>query len=302
MAFNRTDLADLAAFLAIARHRNFRQAGLALGVSASALSHALKGLEERMGVRLVNRTNRSVTLSAAGEDLQAALEEPFAAVLGAEDVLNRYRDVPRGRIRINVPDVAAQWLLAPVLPEFNRRWPDIELDISVDNRLLDVFDDGFDAGIRFGGTVPDDMIAQRLSADVEWVVAASPSYLAEHGVPEHPHDLARHRCLQVRLGDDRIYRWEFERGGEVITLAVPGSITHNSGGLAISLALGGAGLVYTAKASVADDLAAGRLQSVLEDWIASGPALHLYYPGRRHLPLGLRLLVDLIREKRPLGF
>jgi DNA-binding transcriptional LysR family regulator len=302
MAFNRTDLADLAAFLAIARHRNFRQAGLALGVSASALSHALKGLEERMGVRLVNRTNRSVTLSAAGEDLQAALEEPFAAVLAAEDVLNRYRDVPRGRIRINVPDVAAQLLLAPVLPEFNRRWPDIELDISVDNRLLDVFDDGFDAGIRFGGTVPDDMIAQRLSADVEWVVAASPSYLAEHGVPQHPHDLAGHRCLQVRLGDDRIYRWEFERGGEVITLAVPGSITHNSGGLAISLALGGAGLVYTAKASVADDLAAGRLRSVMEEWIVSGPALHLYYPGRRHLPLGLRLLVDLIREKRPLGF
>jgi DNA-binding transcriptional LysR family regulator len=302
MAFNRTDLADLAAFLAIARHRNFRQAGLALGVSASALSHALKGLEERMGVRLVNRTNRSVTLSAAGEDLQAALEEPFAAVLAAEDVLNRYRDVPRGRIRINVPDVAAQLLLAPVLPEFNRRWPDIELDISVDNRLLDVFDDGFDAGIRFGGTVPDDMIAQRLSADVEWVVAASPSYLAEHGVPQHPHDLAGHRCLQVRLGDDRIYRWEFERGGEVITLAVPGSITHNSGGLAISLALGGAGLVYTAKASVADDLATGRLRSVMEEWIVSGPALHLYYPGRRHLPLGLRLLVDLIREKRPLGF
>jgi len=302
MAFNRTDLADLAAFLAIARHRNFRQAGLALGVSASALSHALKGLEERMGVRLVNRTNRSVTLSAAGEDLQAALEEPFAAVLAAEDVLNRYRDVPRGRIRINVPDVAAQLLLAPVLPEFNRRWPDIELDISVDNRLLDVFDDGFDAGIRVGGTVPDDMIAQRLSADVEWVVAASPSYLAEHGVPQHPHDLAGHRCLQVRLGDDRIYRWEFERGGEVITLAVPGSITHNSGGLAISLALGGAGLVYTAKASVADDLAAGRLRSVMEEWIVSGPALHLYYPGRRHLPLGLRLLVDLIREKRPLGF
>jgi len=302
MAFARTDLADLAAFLAIARHRNFRQAGLELGVSASALSHALKGLEERLGVRLVNRTNRSVTPSAAGEDLLAELGDAFDAVLRAEDVLNRHRDAPRGRIRINVPDVAADMLLAPVLPEFTRRWPDIELDICVENRLLDVFDDGFDAGIRFGGTVPDDMIAQRLSAEMDWGVVASPDYLAIHGVPQHPHDLANHRCLQVRLGDDRIYRWEFERGDESLALAVPGAITHNSGSLAFGLARRGAGLAYAPLASVADDLAAGRLVTVLEEWVSPGPAMHIYYPGRRNLPVGLRLLVELIREMRPLGF
>lgn len=302
MAFARTDLADLAAFIAIARHRNFRLAGLELGVSASALSHALKGLEERLGVKLVNRTNRSVTLSAAGEDLLAGLGAPFAAVMAAEDVLNRHRHTPRGRIRLNVPDVAAEMLLAPVLPEFNRRWPAIELDICVENRMLDVFDDGFDAGIRFGGTVPDDMIAQRLSAQIEWCIAASPEYLAVHGVPAHPHDLAAHRCLQIRLGDERIYRWEFERGGESIVMAVPGAITHNSGSLANELARRGAGLVYAALPSIAGDLATGRLQRVLEDWVSPGEPLHIYYPGRRNLPVGLRLLVELIREMRPLGF
>ena len=302
MAFARTDLADLAAFLAIARHRNFRQAGLELGVSASALSQALKGLEERLGVRLVNRTNRSVTLSAAGEDLLKELGAPFAAVLGAEDVLNRHRDAPRGRIRINVPDVAADLVLAPVLPEFTRRWPEIELDIHVDNRLLDVFDEGFDAGIRFGGTVPDDMIAQRLSADVAWAIAGSPGYFARHGVPLHPRDLAEHRCLQVRLGDDRPYRWEFDRGEESFTLATPGPITHNSTPFALAMARRGAGLVYVPAASLAQDLAQGTLQQVLEGWISPGPSLHIYYPGRRNLPVGLRLLVELIREMRPLGF
>lgn len=302
MAFARTDLADLAAFLAIARHRNFRQAGLELGVSASALSHALKGLEERLGVRLVNRTNRSVTLSAAGEDLIAQLSGPFAAVLGAEDVLNRHRDAPRGRVRINVPDVAADMLLAPVLPEFNRRWPDIELDICVENRLLDVFDDGFDAGIRFGGTVPDDMIAQRLSADIEWAIVAAPDYLAAHGVPQHPHDLKHHRCLQIRLGDDRIYRWEFERGDEDLAIAVGGAITQNSGSLAFNLARRGAGIAYAPLVCVADDIQSGRLVEVLHGWVTSGPALHVYYPGRRNLPVGLRMLIELIREMRPLGF
>lgn len=302
MAFARTDLADLAAFIAIARHRNFRLAGLELGVSASALSHALKGLEERLGVKLVNRTNRSVTLSAAGEDLLAGLGAPFAAVMAAEDVLNRHRHAPRGRIRLNVPDVVADMVLAPVLPEFTRRWPDVELDICVDNRLLDVFDEGFDAGIRFGGTVPDDMIAQRISADVEWAIAASPAYFAQFGVPLHPRDLAAHRCLQVRLGDDRTYRWEFERGDEILNLSVPGPVTHNSTSFAVVMALGGAGLIYVPANSVADHLASGALQQVLADWVSPGPALHIYYPGRRNLPVGLRLLVELIREMRPLGF
>lgn len=302
MSFARTDLADLAVFLAIARHRNFRQAGLELGVSASALSHALKGLEARLNVRLVNRTNRSVTLSAAGEDLLAVLRDPFDAVLRAEDVLNQHRDAPRGRIRLNVPEVAADMLLAPVLPEFVRRWPDIELDICVENRMLDVFDGGYDAGIRFGGTVPDDMTVQRLSAEIPWCVAGSPAYLAEHGEPEHPQDLARHQCLQFRLGDNTMYRWEFDRGEESLAIAVPGTIIHNAAPFARSLARRGLGLIYAPEASLAEDLAAGTLKQVLAEWVSPGPALHVYYPGRRNLPLGLKLLIDLIREMRPMGF
>lgn len=302
MSFARTDLADLASFLAIARHRNFRQAGIELGISTSALSHALKGLEERLGVRLVNRTNRSVTLTAAGEDLVQAASASFTAVLGSEDVLNRHRNSPRGRIRLNVPDPAAHLLLAPVLPEFTLRWPEVELDICVENRLLDVFDDGYDAGIRFGGTVPDDMIAQRLSAEIAWCVVGSPAYLERHGVPQHPHDLKDHRCLQFRLGDDRLYRWEFDRGEESMALAVPGCITLNSGMLARDMALRGVGLMYAPAPMIAEDLAAGSLCHVLQDWVSPGPALHIYYPGRRNVPVGLRLLIDLIREKRPLGF
>ncbi|WP_226015964.1 LysR family transcriptional regulator [Novosphingobium sp. FKTRR1] len=302
MAFARTDLADLGVFLTIARHRNFRQAGVELGVSASALSHALKGLEERLGVKLLNRTNRSVTLTAAGEDLFGQISQPFADLLAAESVLNHHRVQPRGRIRLNVPEVAADMLLAPVLPAFIQRWPEIALDICVEDRLLDVFDGGYDAGIRFGGTVPDDMIAQRLSAEIPWAVAASPAYLAQAGVPMHPADLAAHRCLQIRLGDDRIYRWEFDRGDEHLALAVPGAITHNSATLARRLALQGVGLVYAPLASLGAELGSGTLQRVLEDWVSPGPALHIYYPGRRNLPVGLRLLVDLIREMQPLGF
>ena len=211
MQFRRSDLADLTYFLEIAKHRNFRRAALELGISASALSHALRGLEERVGVRLLNRTSRSVTLTAAGEELQAAISEPLDAIGRAVDVLNRFRDTPIGRIRLSVPTEAAELLVGPVLATFVERYPDVALEISVSNRIIDVIDGGFDGGIRYGGTVPEDMIAQRLSADIRWVVVASPAYLERFGRPAHPDDLQAHRCVRIRTGDDRIYRWELER-------------------------------------------------------------------------------------------
>lgn len=301
MPFRRSDLADLSYFLAIARHRNFRKAATELGVSASALSHSLRGLEERLKVRLLNRTNRSVTLTAAGEDLHAAIHEPFAAIQGAEDILNHHRDAPAGRVRINVSDEAATQLLAPVLPEFVSRYPDVELDICVDNTLVDVIEAGFDAGIRFGGTVPEDMIAQRLSADFRWVVAAAPSYLERHGIPQHPDDLTQHQCIRLRLGNGRMYAWDFEKGDKVLALPVPGGITVNSGWTNIALALNGVGLMYAAEPTIAPLVAQGRLQLVLEDWASPGPGYFIYHSSRRQVPRGLRLLVDLIREIRPLG-
>ncbi|TCM07411.1 LysR family transcriptional regulator [Sphingomonas sp. PP-CC-3G-468] len=301
MPISRTDLADYNYFLAIARHRNFRRAGLDLGVSASALSHALKGLETRLGIRLLNRTNRSVTLTAAGEELQAAISAPFDQIEQAVDRLNRFRDTPTGRIRINVPSDAASLLIGPVLPAFVARYPDVELDVAVSNHLVDVTDGGFDAGIRYGGTVPEDMIAQRLSAEIRWIVVGSVEYLERYSAPAHPDDLAAHRCLRFRIGDDSVYRWEFERGDEEIAVAVPGSLTFDDSRAILEALIGGAGLMYAPEPLVAPLLASGAIRQVLDEWAASGPGFYAYYSSRRQLPTGLRLLIDLVRELKPLG-
>lgn len=301
MFASRSDVADFTYFLAIARHRSFRRAGLEVGVSASGLSHALKGLETRLGVRLFNRTNRSVTLTAAGEQLHAAISQPFEAIGDAVESLNLYRGAPAGRIRINVVADAATLLLGPVLPEFAERYPDVELDIVATNRMVDIVGEGFDAGIRYGGTVPEDMIAQRLSADLRWVVAGSPAYLERHGVPATPDDLTQHRCLGVRLGNDSIYRWEFEREGNEFSVSVPSRITVNEAAAMVVMAVGGAGLMYGIEPVIAPYLAAGSLKLVLEDCSIVGPGFHLYYSSRRQVPTALRLLSDLIREMRPLG-
>ncbi|USI71525.1 LysR family transcriptional regulator [Sphingomonas morindae] len=298
---NRADLADFAYFLAIARHRNFRLAGLELGVTASAISHALKGLEQRLGVRLVNRTNRSVMLSAAGERLHESLEGPFAQIGEAVDALNQYRDAPNGRIRLNVVGDAAHLLVAPVMGEFAERYPEIEVDLVSSNRMVDVTAGGFDAGIRHGGTVPEDMIAQRLSADLRWIVAASPAYLEKHGTPLAPADLAGHCCLGVRLGDERIYRWEFDGPNGEFDLAVPSNIVADHSQAMIAMAVAGAGLTYGVDAALRPWIEAGLLSPVLLDHAVTGPGYHIYYPSRRQLPAALRLFIDLIRERRPLG-
>ncbi|MEE4453338.1 LysR family transcriptional regulator [Novosphingobium resinovorum] len=301
MPFRRSDLADLSYFLAIARHRNFRKAATELGVSASALSHSLRGLEERLKVRLVNRTNRSVTLTAAGEDLEGAIRDPFAAIHDAEELLNLHRDAPTGRVRINVPDEAATRLLAPVIPEFVSRYPEVELDICVDNTLVDVIEEGFDAGIRFGGTVPEDMIAQRLSPDFRWLVAGAPAYFERFGEPEHPRDLMHHRCIRLRLGNGRMYHWDFEQGQEVFALDVPGPVTVDNNSACLALALSGMGLMYAAEPGIASLVAQGRLRTTLAEWSSPGPGYFIYYSSRRQVPRGMRLLVDLVREIRPLG-
>lgn len=301
MQFSRSDLADLVYFLALAKHRSFRRAGLELGVTASALSHALKGLETRLGVRLLNRTSRSVTLTAAGEGLRAGISNPYEAIQDAVERLNRFRDAPAGRIRINASEHAAGLLLAPVLPTFVERYPDVELDLDINNHLVDVVELGFDAGIRYGGTVPEDMVAQRISSDIRWVVVGSPAYLERFGTPRHPDDLLQHRCLRFRLGDDRVYRWEFEKADRSIDIDAPGTIMLNDTEVLISLAADGAALAYVPEPSVAKHLGAGTLVTVLDEWAPMGPGFHIYYTSRRQVPTGLRLLIELIREMRPLG-
>lgn len=295
MQLNRTDLADFSYFLAIARRRSFRRAGLELGVSASALSHSLKGLEARLGVRLLNRTSRSVTLTAAGEELRSAIETHFNAIGSAVDVLNRYRDEPAGRIRLNVLEHAATLLLAPALPGFVERYPHIEVDVVVSNDMIDVVEAGADAGIRYGGTVPEDMVAQRLSPDMRWVATSAPSYFARHGTPLQPNDLTAHNCLRFRLGDDSRYAWEFDRGDESVSVDVPGALTIDNSALALDLAVRGTAIAYVPEPLASPYVERGKLRIVLEEWASNGPGFHIYYPGRRQLPTALRLLIDHIR-------
>jgi DNA-binding transcriptional LysR family regulator len=301
MQLSRTDLADFAYFIAIARHHSFRRAALDMGVTTSALSHAITALEARRGVRLLNRTTRSVTLTAAGEELLAMIEGPFQVIGQAAENLDRYRDAPAGRVRINVLEDAMSLLLEPVMPVFVDRYPDVEVDISVSNRLIDVVGSGFDAGIRYGGTVPEDMVAQRLSAELRWVAAASPAYIERFGMPSHPSHLKDHRCIRIKLGNEQLYQWEFEQADEEFAIAVPGPLTVDASLAAIGLGLGGAGIVYAAEPVLRQHLKDGTLLLVLEDWASMGSGFHAYYPSRRQVPTGLRLLVDLIRELRPLG-
>ncbi|ROM69900.1 LysR family transcriptional regulator [Pseudomonas brassicacearum] len=301
MQTSRADVADLIYFLAIARHRSFSRAAVEIGVSASALSHALKGLENRLGVRLLNRTTKSVTLTAAGEALAQSIGDPFEAIDTALETLNRFRDTPSGRVRINAAVEAANLLLAPIMPAFMDRYPDVEIDIVASNRLVDMTDAGFDAGIRYGGTVPEDMVSRRLSADIRWVVAGAPSYLERFGTPEHPDDLLNHRCISNRLGDDRVYRWELERNGEAFQITVPTSVTVDQAETGLIAVLGGAGLMYFPQPLVEPYVRDGRLRLVLMDWAPLEDGFHIYYSSRRQLPTGLRLLIDFIREVRPLG-
>lgn len=271
-----------------------------MGVTTSALSHAITALEGRRGVRLLNRTTRSVTLTAAGEELRATIETPMQVIEAAAETLDRYRDAPAGRVRINVLEDAVELLLEPVMPTFVDRYPDVAIDISVNNRMIDVVGSGFDAGIRYGGTVPEDMIAQRLSPDIRWIAAASPAYLDRFGAPTDPHDLQNHRCVGIRLGNDQLYQWEFEREGEEISVATHGPLTVDASHAAIAFGLCGVGIIYAMEPVLRPHLDSGALQPILQDWSTEGSGFHVYYSGRRHLPTGLRLLIDLIKETRPL--
>jgi DNA-binding transcriptional LysR family regulator len=301
MQLSRANLADIIYFLAIAKHQSFSRASVDVGISASALSHAMKGLEARLGIRLLNRTTRSVTLTAAGEELQGLVSHPLTDISNALETLNRLRDEPAGRIRLNVLSDGAKLLLGPVLPVFVERYPDIEVDLTVTNRMIDVIGEGHDAGIRFGGTVPSDMIAQRLSPDVRWSVVGTPGYLERFGVPTHPEQLKEHRCLKIRLGNARLYDWEFVKDGQKLEVQVPGAITIDETRVGVALVTRGAGLMYVPERVIARYIEDGTVQEVLKDWAHTDPGFHIYYSSFRQVPVGLRLLIDLIRELEPMG-
>lgn len=292
----RSDLGDLNMFRAIARAGGFRRAALELDVSPSALSHALRGLEARLGVRLFNRTNRSVTLTEAGEDLLADVERGFGAIEAGIEGLNRFRGKPAGRLKLNVLTDAARLILAPALSEFTAGFPEVALEIVVQDDFVDIVEGGFDAGIRFGGRVPEEMVAVPIGPDLRWVTVASPGYLAKAPPLREPSNLVQHRCIGLRMGTGAIYHWELERGAETFEVNVPWAVVVSEAELSAELAEAGGGIAYSLEGRVARQLAAGTLVEVLPDWSSYGPAFHVYYPSRRQLPEALRALVAHLRS------
>ncbi|WP_349617177.1 LysR family transcriptional regulator [Azotobacter salinestris] len=294
-AFTRAELADLNVFMTIVRRRSFRQSAIELGVTTSALSHAMKNLESRLGVKLLNRTSRSVVPTLAGSALAERLEQGFQTIAEALAELDVHRDAPIGRLRLNVPRDASRLLLGPVLPGFFARYPELQLEVAVEDRMVDIVADGFDAGIRYGGTVPRDMIAMPLTGELRWIVVASPDYLSRHGRPQVPEDLLRHQCMRIRLGDNTPYKWELGDGPQAIHLDVPGSLGANETDILLQATLDGLGLAYCLELRVAEELRSGRLKRVLPEWSSMGPPFCMYYPSRRQAQPGLRQLIESIR-------
>ncbi|SEN35259.1 transcriptional regulator, LysR family [Duganella sp. CF517] len=302
MTTDTPSMADLATFALVAQHGGFRQAARAGGQSASALSEALRRLENQLGIRLLLRTTRSVTPTEAGALLLARLQPALGQVAGALDVLNDLRDSPRGTLRLNVPVSAARFFLQPLVNRFMRAYPDIVLDVVIDNNFVDVVASGCDAGIRYGERLEQDMIAIPIGPRVQrFAVAAAPDYLARRGVPEHPRDLLRHACLRGKFLSGAIYPWEFARDGQTLTVEPGGPlvVTPTVFDLAVSAAVDGHGVIYLFEEWLEPYMACGQLQPILRDWWADFPGPFLYYSGRRHLPAPLRAFVDFIRSPAP---
>jgi DNA-binding transcriptional LysR family regulator len=262
------------------------------------LSHALRGIEERLGLRLLNRTTRSVALTEAGERLYARIKPAFLDIHDALEDLNAFRGTPTGSLRINASQQSARLALLPVVARFLQAYPDIRVDIVTDNALVDVVAAGFDAGVRFGETVAADMIALPIGPRQRTAIIASPDFFQAHAAPITPHDLTRLPCIRYRFSSGVFYRWEFERGGVEVEIEVDGPLALTEQELMVDAALAGSGIAYVFEGIVQEHLAAGRLVRVLEDWCAYYPGFFLYYPGRRQLPAALRAFVDFVRAAK----
>ncbi|MBS7542440.1 LysR family transcriptional regulator [Ancylobacter oerskovii] len=292
----RPSLNDLAAFAAVSSHRSFRRAADVMGVSRSALSHAIIGLEGKLGVRLFNRTTRSVSLTQAGASLLARLDPVLQDLDQALDTLSEERGTPSGTLRINANKSGARILLADVVPRFLDLYPDVELDLVSEGRLVDIVEQGFDAGVRLLEAVPRDMVAVRFGGDVRFIAVAAPSYLEGRATPTTPDDLQAHRCIRQRLPSGKRYRWEFARRGAEIAVDVPGNLTLDDNDLLVQAAAAGHGIAYVPEPFATPFLTSGRLVTVLDDWCPPTPGLALYYPRSRHVPSPLRAFIDLLKQ------
>ena len=294
----KVDLGDLSAFVAVARAGGFRDAARATSGSASGLSDAVRRLEAKLGVRLLNRTTRSVVPTEAGRSLLARLDPVLNEVESALDVVNGFRDTPTGTLKLNVPMSAARLVLPSIVPRFLAAYPEIRLEVIADESFVDVLAAGCDAGIRYEEKLEQDMVAVPIGPRVQrMAAAAAPDYLDRRGRPRHPRDLLDHACMRARFASGAIIRWTFERDGETITIDPPGQLLVQVGGaldLKIDVAVAGTGIVYLFEDWLRPYIDRGELEPVLEPWWPSFSGPYLYYPGRRLVPAPLRALIDFI--------
>lgn len=295
----RVQPSDLTAFLAIARNGSFRRAAIELGVTPSALSHAIRSLEERIEVRLFNRTTRSVSLTEAGERLFARIAPAFGDIADAIDDLALFRGTPMGSLRINAAEASARLVLAPLVGDFLHAHLGVSLEIVTQGALVDVVSERFDAGVRFGETLAADMIAVPIGPRHRFVAVASPTYLQNHPRPVTPHDLKGLPCIRFRFDSGTDFHWEFERGGVELEIAVEGPFTTNSQDMMLAAAMQDVGIAYVLDGLAEAHVKAGRLVRVLEDWCPFIPGLYLYYPSRRQMPSALRAFIDFTRGHVP---
>ncbi|MBS0334400.1 MAG: LysR family transcriptional regulator [Proteobacteria bacterium] len=295
---DRIDLGALDHFAAIARHGSFRRAAVERGVSASTLSQALRDLETRLGVRLLNRTTRSVALTEAGSALLATLQPALAQIASAVDHARSAQEAPSGPLRINAPEPAIELVLAPMVADFLREYPEVRLEVIAETAFVDIVARGFDAGVRWSESLAQDMVAVPLGPPQRFVVVAAPSVVERWGAPAHPRDLLDRPCLRVRFPSGAEPGWEFSRKGEVVKVQVSGPVTANSTTLLQRAALDGLGFASAFDGAVAEHLASGRLVEVLADWSEPFPGPMLYYPSRRHPPSALGAFVTFIQARR----
>jgi DNA-binding transcriptional LysR family regulator len=292
----------LRAFRAIAEHGSFTRAAAALDVTASALSQTLQQLESHLGTRLLQRTTRRVGLTEAGGDLLKRIAPALSELDMAMDAIRQHGDRPRGTLRLTIPFIVSQWMVEPMLAEFMARWPDVKLDIRVDNSLTDLVAEGFDAGIRLGERVERDMVAVPITGPMRAVVVASPGYFKRYGRPENPKELQAHNCIKFRLpSSGAVYRWEFAhrsgaQKGSWYEMAVDGSLTVNDISLALRAAEDGIGMTCVLDLCARHAIDAGRLECVLEPWLPPFEGFYLYYPSRFQVPPKLRVFIDFMRE------
>ncbi|WAS90735.1 LysR family transcriptional regulator [Nannocystis punicea] len=295
----REDWPDLAVFVAVAEARSFTKAASRLGLSTSAISHAMTGLEERLGVRLLHRTTRSVAPTSAGEQLLATLVPAMDGVAAALDGLAELRDEPAGPVRLTVHRDAALRLLAPRLPELARKYPQVVLEIVADDTLADIVADRFDAGVRLGDMVDKDMVSVRVGPDERAAIVASPEYFERHPPPKTPQELRQHRAVNYRHSSGVFYKWQLEQDGRALSVTMESALVTNEPRLLVEAAVAGVGLAYALASHVAAHVAAGALVPVLADWCPLLPGSFLYWPSRRHVTPALRAVIETLRIDRP---